>query len=353
MKAQPQIQPRVLTVILNYETPEMTLEAVAAALIAMEGIDGAINLVDNASRDGSFETLRQALAQRGWAREQGGRVQLLQSGVNGGFGAGNNFGIRAGLPDGSRPDYVYILNSDAFPAPDAIFRLIAALEADPRAGFAGSYIHGPSGEPHMTAFRFPSIASEFEGAARLGLVSRVLGRHAVWRALPEGTEPVDWLAGASLLMRQDVLDDIGLFDEAYFLYFEETDLCLRAHRAGYRVLYVRGSAVTHIGGVSTGMKRWERVPEYWFDSRLTYFTRNHGRAYAALATLAHVAGGALWRVRRMVQRKPRVEPRHFLRDMLRHYFRSRAGGRPPATRKAPGLARARTGKTGARERSGG
>jgi len=315
--------PRLLTIVLNYCTPEMSLEAVEAALRAMQGLDGEVNLVDNDSADGSYEKLVAGVAEHGWED----RVRVLQAGQNGGFGAGNNFGIRAGLRDGSRPDLVYILNSDAFPAPDAIRHLMAALEADPKAGFAGSYIHGPSGEAHMTAFRFPSITSEFEGAVRLGLISRWLGKYAVPRPLPIQTEQVDWLAGASILMRQDLLDEIGLFDEKYFLYFEETDLCLRAHRAGRHVLYVRASEVAHIGGVSTGMKRWKRVPEYWYDSRLYYFTKNHGQLYALAATAAHVSGGLLWRLRRVIQRKPRVEPPQYLRNLALHYLKTRVSPR--------------------------
>ncbi len=326
-------QPRLLTIILNYKTPEMSLEAVEAALVAMEGLNGEVTLVDNDSRDGSYEKLLAGVAAKGWDD----RVRVLQTGHNGGFGAGNNFAIRAGLRDGARPDLIYILNSDAFPAPDAISRLIEALDADPQAGFAGSYIHGPGGEPHMTAFRFPSIASEFEGAVRLGLVSRILGKYAVPRPLPEATEQVDWLAGASMLMRSDLLDEIGLFDEGYFLYFEETDLCLRAQRAGRHVLYVRASEVAHIGGVSTGMKRWQKVPTYWYDSRLRYFTKNHGHAYAFAATAAHVTGGLLWRIRRVIQRKPRVEPPQYLRNLLLHYLkmsvfsRERRGSATPST----------------------
>jgi len=324
--------PRILTVILNYKTPEMTLEAVKAARLAMQGLPGAISVVDNDSQDGSFETLRAEIAERGW----GAQVRVLQSGRNGGFGAGNNFGIRAGLPDGGAPDLVYILNSDAFPAPDAIRHLVAALEADPQAGIAGSYIHGPSGEPHVTAFRFPSIASEFEGAVRLGLVSRLLRNRAVpLQPLPESTAPVDWLAGASMLIRRQVLEQIGMFDEGFFLYFEETDLCLRAHRAGWRVLYVPDSQVAHIGGVSTGMKRWDRVPGYWYDSRLRYFTVNHGRLYALAATGAHLTGGLIWRARRLVQRKPRVEPPYFLRNMLLHFARSLFAPRADRGRLSP------------------
>jgi GT2 family glycosyltransferase len=224
--------------------------------------------------------------------------------------------------DGSKPDYVYILNSDAFPAKDAIRRLMDHLEATPKAGFAGSYIHGEEGDPHVTAFRFPSLWSELEGAARFGPISRALRKHIVPVGIPQTTQRVDWLAGASLMMRQDVLDRIGLFDETFFLYFEETDLCRRAYLAGFETHYVRDSHVAHIGSVSTGMKTWDRIPGFWLDSRWHYFTKNHGRAYAFAATLLHVTGGALWRIRRVVQSKPKADPAQFLRDLLFHDLRA-------------------------------
>lgn len=304
----------VLTVILNWRTPEMTLRAAEHALTAMQGIDGAITIVDNDSGDGSEATLRRAVADRGWDR-----VHIVQAGRNGGFGAGNNAGIRAGLPGGARPDYVYILNSDAFPAPDAIRLLLDHLEAHPHVGFAGSYIHGLDGDPHTTCFRFPTIWSEIEGAARTGPISRALRRHIVPMEIPSrGVMRVDWLAGCSLMMRRPVLDRIGLFDETFFLYFEETDLCLRAARAGWPTDYVRASDVAHIGSESTGMKRWTRTPQYWFNSRRHYFTKNHGAAYFAAATLAHVVGGLIWRLRAALTRRPVGDPPHFLRDLVAH-----------------------------------
>ncbi len=315
--------PAILTVILNWRTPDMTLQSCEAALREMQGMQGAITIVDNDSGDGSFEKMSAEVVRRGWDNPAAGGipVQVLQSGHNGGFGAGNNFGIRAGLPGGGRPDHVYILNSDAFPDPGSIRALLDHLEANPRTGFAGSYIHGPEGEPHQTAFRFPSILGEFEGAARLGPVSRMLKRHIVALPIPESTTRVDWLAGASVLMRQDALDEIGLFDETFFLYFEETDLLLRAARAGWATDYVRHSEVTHIGSASTGMKTWKRIPGFWLDSRRYYFTKNHGRAYAALATFACVTGGALCRLRLMLQGKTLGDPPHFLRDLIMHHFR--------------------------------
>ncbi len=311
--------PRLLTVILNYRTAAMTLQAVKAAWREMNGLNGEIVVVDNDSRDGSYAALRKGL-RAGWAR--GAPIRLIASPHNGGFGAGNNVGIRAGLKDGTAPDLVYILNSDAFPGPGAIHRLVDHLSAHPEAGFAGSYIHGPDSYPHVTAFRFPSVLSELEGSMRFGPVSRLLDGYKVPIGVPDVTQRVDWLAGASLMMRREVLDRIGLFDERFFLYFEETDLCLRAARAGFQTHYVRDSHVAHIGSVSTGMKTWKCMPGYWFDSRWHYFSKNYGRGYAVLATLAHGTGGALWRLRRLIQRKPRADPPQFLRSLLIHDLRS-------------------------------
>lgn len=326
--------PTVLTVVLNYKTAEMTLRAVEAVKDAMDGLSGGIAIVDNDSQDGSFEMLSGEVASRDWDAE--GRVRVIKSPRNGGFGAGNNVGIRAGLADGSAPDYVYILNSDAFPAPDALRILLDHLEATPETGFAGSYIHGPDGDTHLTSFRFPSIASEFEGSIHFGPVSRLLRKYRVPIETPTETRTVDWLAGASMLMRQSVLDEIGLFDETFFLYFEETDLCLRARRAGHQTDYVPASKVAHIGSVSTGMKTWRRVPGYWFDSRWHYFSKNHGTLYAITATLAHVAGGALHRLRCLLTGRRPNDPPRFLWTLLLHdfraLFRGRAEIREPATK---------------------
>lgn len=103
----------VQVVVLNWRTPDMSLDAATAALTQMEGIAGGVTIVDNGSGDGSFERMQAAVQARGWDRA---RVAVVQSGWNGGFGAGNNHGVRQGLPDGSRPDLVYLLNSDAIPS---------------------------------------------------------------------------------------------------------------------------------------------------------------------------------------------------------------------------------------------
>lgn len=316
--------PKVLTIVLNYKTADMTLDAIQSARTAMQDIDGEIVVVDNDSQDGSFEKIAGYVAQEGWDR-----TRVIRSPQNGGYGAGNNFGIRNGLSNGARPDFVYVLNSDAFPRPDAIRVLLDYLLSHPDVGFAGSYIHGDDGVHHTTTFRFPSVLSEIEGAIRFGPVTRLLAKHRVPVENLNETRQVDWLAGASLMMRQDVLDEIGLFDETFFLYFEETDLCLRANRAGHRVVYVRESVVMHIGSVTTGMKTWAQVPLYWFHSRFHYFSKNHGRAYAGVATLMHLICGGLNWTRCKLTGKPSGLPPAFLRTLALHDVKALFSARPP------------------------
>ncbi|MFY0597546.1 MAG: glycosyltransferase family 2 protein [Cognatishimia sp.] len=315
-------QKTILTIILNYKTADMTLKAAAAAVAEMSDVQGKILIVDNDSQDGSFEALVAGVKDYGWSAD---RVEVLQSGENGGFGAGNNFGIRHGLRNGiggRAPDYIYIQNSDAFPHDGAIAALFDHLETHPKTGMAGSYIHGPDGAPHLTAFRFPSVASELEGAAKFGPISRLLKHAIVPLPIPETTQQVDWAAGASVMIRREVLEEIGLFDETFFLYFEETDLCLRAQRAGWALDYVRASEVEHIGSVSTGMKTWERIPTFWLDSRLHYFVSNHGAGYAALATFAHLMGGSIAQLRALLQGKSTGQPKYFLIDMANHALKA-------------------------------
>jgi len=324
--------PTVLTIILNFRTPELTLKALKSAIREMSGIRGEILVVENDSGDDSFEVLRSAILKNGWDKDN--RVRLAQTGHNGGFGAGNNYAIRMGLSDGTQPDFYYILNSDAFPQKDAIRRLLDFMTAHRDTGIAGSAIRGVDGVPHQTAFRFPSVAGEFEGAVRTGIVTRLLHEAVVPLPQPGKTVQVGWVAGASAMLRRRMLEEVGLFDETFFLYFEETDLCLRAARAGWNTVYVHSSEVLHVGSSSTGMKLWTRTPQYWFDSRWHYFTKNHGRAYAVRATLARIMGAALWRVRVALSSKPLGDPPHFLRDLGVHFFRSlrrRAPTAPPRT----------------------
>jgi GT2 family glycosyltransferase len=317
---------KLLVIILNYKTADMTIESTESALNALKYLpcEWELVIVDNDSQDGSFEHISAAISDKKKVEttDNWQQVEIIESGHNGGFGAGNNFAIRRALASNNPPDYIYILNSDAFPDKDAIKLLSEHLNKNPGVGFVGSYIHGPDGDPHTTAFRFPTLFSEFETAIKLGLITKLFRNYVVPLGIPDSSREVDWLAGASMMMRTKVLREIGLFDETFFLYFEETDLCKRAKNSGWKTVYIKESKVAHIGSVSTGMKKWQRIPQYWLDSRRYYFQKNHGSVYYITATLLRLSGGVLWKARCLLQNKADPEPQYFLRDLAHHLFKN-------------------------------
>ncbi len=309
--------------ILNFRTPDLTIKAIDTTLTALEAMeDWWVYVVDNNSQDGSEETLRAIVSERqaentlGWDR-----VEVIQTHHNGGFGAGNNFAIHHARAVYQDLEYVYVLNSDAFPDKDAIKVLVEYLDDHSDYCFAGSYIYGTDGIPHETAFRFPSILGEFEGAIRFGPVSKILNSFKIPIGMPEASCDVDWLAGASMMMRVSALEKIGTFDETFFLYFEETDLCKRASRLGWKIRYVKESKVAHVGSASTGMKKWERIPGFWLDSRKHYLIKNHGRLYFFLATTLKIMGNTFFKIRCGVTKKPNPDPKCFSKDLLQHAFK--------------------------------
>jgi N-acetylglucosaminyl-diphospho-decaprenol L-rhamnosyltransferase len=303
---------RVVTV--NYRTAETTIRAVERALADLGDLDAAITLVDNASGDGSLERLRAAADTRDW----GERVTILDAGTNGGFGAGNNLAIRAALDSADPPDYVYLLNPDAFVDPGSMAAIVAFMDAHPRVGIAGTRIYDEDGKIHPSAFRFPTVLSELERGLRLGLATRLLERWVVWKGMPDASGPVEWVSGASCVLRRQLLEEVGLFDEGFFLYFEETDLCRRAREAGWECWFLADASVVHMEGASTGIKQRRRIPGYWLDSRRRYFKKAGGARTLLLANAAWAAAFAAWRARRVIQRKPDDDPPFALRDFVRH-----------------------------------
>jgi N-acetylglucosaminyl-diphospho-decaprenol L-rhamnosyltransferase len=317
---------KVLGIIVNFRTPELTLRALCGLLREMETVPTArVVVIENDSGDGSFDRIAAAVQEMGASD----RVSIVASGRNGGFAFGVNEGIRWGLASGDPPESVYLLNSDAIPDTGSLHALLAFQDAHPAAAIVGSYIHGPEGEPHGTAFRFPTWQGELLGNLRLGILGRLLGDYEIPLPIPTAPMRVDWLAGASMLIRRDVFDAIGLFDEDFFLYYEETDFCHRAAAAGLETWYVPGSSVAHVGSASTGFKDTsQRRASYWFESRRHYLQRHHGRGYLLVANLAWMLGFLIWRLRRRLLRMPDTDPPRLLRDFVRHTFVSRGAASP-------------------------
>lgn len=310
----------VLVVIVNYRTARLSvdcLRSLSGELRAMPGLRAVV--VDNDSSDGSYEVMEAQIGALGfsdWAC-------CIPAPRNGGYAFGNNLAVRAALGSPHAPSFFLLLNPDCQVRPGAVGALRDFLELHPRVGIAGSCLENPDGSLWSTAFRFPTVLGELEGGARLGVLTRLLKRWEVPVRMSSRAERVDWLPGASMMVRREVFASIGLMDEGFFLYYEETDFCLRALRAGWPCWYVPESRVMHIAGQSTGVTDRsgppKRRPQYVFDSRHRYFVKNHGRGYAVLADLAWTLGLASFRLRRRIQRKPHTDPPFLLRDALRNH----------------------------------
>jgi N-acetylglucosaminyl-diphospho-decaprenol L-rhamnosyltransferase len=304
-------------VIVNYRTAGLVVDCLRSLVPELAGLPGTrVVVVDNASGDGSAGAIAQALAQEGWS----GWCSLLALDRNGGFSTGNNAAIARLLEEADPPAWILLLNPDTLVKPGALRVLLETAGGLPRAGIVGTALQGLDGTPQASAFRFLSVLGELENAVRLGVVTRLLSRSAVVLPRPTSLSQVDWVSGASMLVRREVFEEIGLLDEGYFLFCEETDLCLRAGRRGWETWFQPASRVVHLAGQSTGFDPaapGRRVPRYVLESRRRYFVKNHGLAYAALADLAWVVGHLAWRVRMKLQRRPtQVEP-GFLVDFLR------------------------------------
>ncbi len=307
----------VLIVIVNYRTAKLVVNCLRSLEPEIQAIPGTrVAIVDNASGDDSLPILRQAIEKEGWSSW----VTLMPSPLNGGYAYGNNYAIGPALESDQPPTYCWLLNPDTAIRPGALKELLDFMQAHPEVGISGSSFEEADGELWPITFRFPSILSELEGALKLGIITKLLARWSLIRWMAEEPAEVDWLPGASMMIRREVFESIGLMDEGYFLYFEETDFCLQAKRAGWPCWYVPQSRVMHIAGQSTGVTvrtdKPKRLPQYWFDSRRRYFVKNYGRLYAAIADLTWIIAFVLWRTRRVIQRKPDADPPQFLRDFL-------------------------------------
>lgn len=309
----------VRIIIVNYRTADLIVECLRSLVSELEtAADCRVVVVEGGSADGSTERLANAIQAEGW----GDWVELLPLAENRGFAAGNNAAIRPLLDCPNPPDYVLLLNPDTIVRPGAIQALVEFMKSHPSVGIAGSRLEDLDGTPQRSAFRFPTVASEFASESRVGFVSRLLHKYAL--SLPSRNEahPTDWVAGASLIVRWAVIEKIGLLDENYFLYFEETDYCLQARRAGWECWYVPASRVVHLVGQSSGVTNPnnlpKRMPRYWFDSRRRYFRKNHGSVYMILASAAWLSGYAIWRIRSSLQRTSDQPPAHFVRDFVQY-----------------------------------
>lgn len=267
-----QVQPfDVSVIIVSFNTREVLRQCLQSVLDDAAGLEAEIIVVDNSPTDGSPEMIEADFPQ----------VILIRSEVNLGFGEGNNVALRQ-----ARGRYFVLLNSDAFFVKGSLSLALKHMDENPTVGLGGCRLIGRDGSSQPSSRCFHSVLGDaivFSGLAAKYPRSRLFGRFDRTWADESHPAPVDWVPGAFTILRPSALQKVGYFDPAFFLYYEEVDLCRRMKLAGIPVWYWPDIVVVHIGGESSRqLKSLEFSPRaaqvvLWrMRSTLIYYRKHHG-----------------------------------------------------------------------------
>ncbi|MHB1296418.1 MAG: glycosyltransferase family 2 protein [Anaerolineae bacterium] len=270
-------------VVVSYNTRQLTLDCLHSVYAALGASDlqAHVWVVDSASSDGSAAAVEQAFPQ----------ATVMACTDNLGFARGSNLGITQMLELPEPPRHVLLLNPDTLVSPDALTRLVTHLDEHPEVGVVGAQLAFGDGSFQHSAFRFPTlwmILFDFYPLHYRLIESRLNGRYP--RAWYAAGEPftIDHPLGAALMVRREVLQQVGLLDPDFFMYCEEIDWCMRIKSAGWQIHCVPRARVTHLGGQSTRQFRDRMYVALW-RSRYRLFAKHYGALYRRLArALVHM-----------------------------------------------------------------
>lgn len=309
---QQRIADDIVVSIINYKTADLTIACVTSVLSDFAGspdLRGHIVVVDNASGDGSDARIAAWLDQHPEAP-----VTLICSDHNSGFSGGQNQGIAA------RPaEFYLVLNSDAVLTDGFCATMLAAARAQPDVGLFTPRMDYDDGGQQISCFRIHTPGSELIRGAATGPVTRVLARYNICLEMPPNPVEIGWASFAGILLRGTMIEAIGPMDEGYFMYFEDTEYCLRARRAGWQIAYVPEARFIHFRGGSGPVislaEQKARLPRYYYASRTRLFYQAHGYPGLIAANLALYAGWSISELRRLLGRKERQAAAQEWRDI--------------------------------------
>ncbi len=310
-------KPTVAVIVVSYNTADLLRECLKSALQENQSFPLDVCVVDNQSEDGSPEMVQREFPQ----------VRLLANPDNRGFAAANNQAYEQ-----LTNDYVVLLNPDAELQEGAVARIVAFMEEHPDCGLCGGRLLNSDGSTAPSARRFPSALNNF--LILSGLSDRFkqhpfLGR-ADYGGFDHGSvKEVDWVPGTFTVIRSAMLRQIGFFDERYFMYYEETDLCLRANKNGWKVVYFPGAEVKHIGGACSKTRQdhamdqgGDQLLDYRMRAEFLYFRKNFGLV-SVLANAAVELGWHGLRFLRYWRQGSASEPkRAYSRQILTHGWKA-------------------------------
>jgi GT2 family glycosyltransferase len=258
-------------IIVSFNTREILRACLSELFLAIRVRDIEVIVVDNASRDGSADMVAADFPQ----------AQLLRSQTNLGFAAANNLAFRVAVGR-----YIILLNPDTLIAIYALDAALGHMDASPDVGLAGGRLVGRDGLNQPSARQFPSLFNELlvlSGLAARFPRSRLFGRFDRTWADPYLSAEVDWVPGAFVIIRHDALQQVGEFDERFFLYYEEVDLCRRFKKLGWKIWYWPDIEVEHLGGESSRTvenveftSSGSQLILWRMRSGLLYYRKHHG-----------------------------------------------------------------------------
>ena len=285
-------------VIINYRTPKLLIDCLTSLEKDMELEQTTVTVVDNCSGDDSVKQIEQAIKENRWNES----VNLIESSVNGGFSAGNNIGIKA-----KKADAYLLLNSDTIVRPGAIKYLVEVMRANPEAGLVSPRLEWLDGTPQISCFRFHSPFSEFIDAAGSGPITNLLKKFDVPIPVSDTLIRPQWTSFACVLIRHQVIKQVGMMDEGYFMYFDDVDYCRRAIDVGWQILHVPQARVVHLRGGSNSVKAdvaaRKRPKPYLYASRTRYFTKFYGLIGLWIANFFWLIGRSISLFRELLTHK--------------------------------------------------
>ena len=257
---------KISVILVSYNTAEMSVEALTCLFASVGPIELEVFVVDNASKDNSVQRIGSSFPQ----------IKMIVNEKNVGFGRANNQVLNQ-----VTGEYVLLLNTDAFIEPDTITKTVNYMQENAKIGVLGVRLVGSDGSQQPSCRHFPKPFNSF--VQRLGLEKLfpavTLVDETNWN--PQLSQTCDWVPGCYYLVRRAVIDDVGLFDNRYFLYSEEVDHCFATKKAGWLVGYFADATVVHIGGESAKtqgnvLNQAKQLSTLQAESELIYFRKNHG-----------------------------------------------------------------------------
>ncbi|MEL6772721.1 MAG: glycosyltransferase family 2 protein [Bacteroidota bacterium] len=281
------------TIIVSYNTFELTEEAVRSALDGAKGLQHEVIVVDNNSPDQSAERLQEAFPEAEFPH-----VIVVANTHNPGFAAANNQG--AALATGR---ILFFLNPDTIVLDDAVARLVEYIDAHPKAGAVGPYVLNTDQTDQPSLQRFPTFGYLLDFYLPVGSLFSGASRRLDY--VPPQSEPAEIIKGCALAVKATTFQEVKGWDESYFMYSEESELCWALHIAGYTNYFLREARIVHHGGKSTEAMHVDfQVMVY--QSRLQFIRRRKGRFMVAANRLLGATGflGRAGLFRLMAQVRP-------------------------------------------------